>query len=218
MFNVHPSRAYLFRVHLFRVHLSKVHLRLSLLLLLLPIGLLLALSGAQPAGAASATATPRPPRPAATVTPSVTPSVTAAKPLTSTGATTTTQAATVVTAATALTATVTAPVALDARAAAGREVYLKNYCGICHTLAAAGTNGTFGPSHNGIATAAKQRIADPSYGGKAVTVVQYLRESIVEPTLFAAPGYAYTSHPMPSYAHLPKRDLDALIYFLLQQK
>lgn len=97
-------------------------------------------------------------------------------------------------------------------------MYLQNYCGICHVLAAAGTRGTFGPSHDGLATTAKQRIADPAYRGKAVTVVQYLRESIVDPAAYAVPGYAHTSHPMPSYAHLPKRDLDALIYFLLQQK
>ncbi len=108
--------------------------------------------------------------------------------------------------------------AQEQRAAAGRQVYLQNYCGICHALAAAGTNGSFGPSHNGIATTARQRIADPAYRGNAATVVQYLRESIVEPAAYAAPGYAHTSHPMPSYAHLSKRDLDALIYFLLQQK
>lgn len=108
--------------------------------------------------------------------------------------------------------------AQEQRAAAGRQVYLQNYCGICHTLAAAGTNGSFGPSHNGIATTARQRITDPAYGGNAATVVQYLRESIVAPAAYAAPGYAHTSHPMPSYAHLSKRDLDALIYFLLQQK
>jgi hypothetical protein len=110
------------------------------------------------------------------------------------------------------------PAVQDKRLAAGRQVYLQNYCGICHTLAAAGTRGTFGPIHDGLATTAKQRIADPAYEGKAVTVVQYLRESIVEPAVYATPGYTHTSHPMPAYAHLPKRDLDALIYFLLQQK
>jgi mono/diheme cytochrome c family protein len=111
-----------------------------------------------------------------------------------------------------------APAQQDKRVAAGRQVYLQNYCGICHTLTAAGTRGTFGPAHDGIATTARQRLADPSYRGKAVTVIQYLRESIVEPAAYATPGYVYTSHPMPTYAHLPKRDLDALIYFLLQQK
>ena len=194
----------MFNVRLSKVHLPKVHLRLLLLLLLLPFGSLLGLSRARPVTAATAAGTPRPPAPTATVTTSVTATVTAT--------------VTAVTPTAALTPTVTTPIALDARAAAGREVYWHNYCGICHTLAAAGTNGTFGPPHNGIAATAKQRIADPSYTGKAVTVVQYLRESIVEPSVYAAPGFAYTSHPMPSYAHLPKQDLDALIYFLLQQK
>ena len=113
---------------------------------------------------------------------------------------------------------VTPVAAQDKRAAAGRDVYLKNYCGICHTLLAAGTQGTFGPPHDGVATAARQRLADPSYTGKAVTVVQYLRESLVEPAAYAAPGYSYTSHPMPAYTYLPKHELDALVYFLLQQK
>jgi mono/diheme cytochrome c family protein len=112
----------------------------------------------------------------------------------------------------------TVPAAQEGRAAAGRQVYLQNYCGICHSLAAAGTRGTFGPPHDGLATTARQRLADPAYTGEAMTVVQYLRESIVLPGIYASPGYAHTSHPMPAYAHLPKRDLDALIYFLLQQK
>jgi mono/diheme cytochrome c family protein len=110
------------------------------------------------------------------------------------------------------------PTLVNKRAEAGKQVYLKNYCGICHTLAAAGTRGTFGPPHDRVATIAKQRIADSSYRGEAKTVVQYLRESIVNPAAYASPGYTYTSHPMPSYAHLPKQDVDSLIYFLLQQK
>ena len=110
------------------------------------------------------------------------------------------------------------PAVQDKRAAAGREIYLKNYCGICHALATAGTRGTFGPPHDGLATTARERIADPAYTGEAVTAAQYLRESIVEPAIYASPGYIYTSHPMPTYSHLPRRDLDALIYFLMQQK
>ncbi len=110
------------------------------------------------------------------------------------------------------------PAVVDKRATVGQQVYLKNYCGICHALAAAGTRGTFGPPHDHVATIAKQRIANSGYRGEATTVVQYLRESIITPSAYAAPGYAYTSHPMPSYAHLPKQDVDALIYFLLQQK
>ena len=106
----------------------------------------------------------------------------------------------------------------DRRAAGGRQVYLQNYCGVCHTLAAARTHGGFGPPHDHMAATARQRISDPAYSGQATTVIQYLRESIADPAAYAAPGYLYTSHPMPSYAHLPRRDLDALLYFLLQQK
>jgi cytochrome c5 len=107
---------------------------------------------------------------------------------------------------------------LDGRALAGRQVYLKQYCGLCHTLTAAGTTGPFGPPHDHLATTARQRIRDPAYGGKAVTVAQYIRESIVAPKAYAVPGFGHTSHPMPEYSFLPKADIDALVYFLLQQK
>lgn len=75
------------------------------------------------------------------------------------------------------------PVTEGTRVAAGRQVYLQNYCGICHTLAAAGTHGAFGPPHDGIAATARQRLADPDYSGKAVTVIQCLSVVSQRPTL-----------------------------------
>lgn len=172
-----------------------IHPRLLLLLSLLPFILPAVLIIVQPADAV--TPTPVPPKP----TLAGTRSITSTASITATGA-----------------ITPTTPAAFDKRAAAGQQVYLKNYCGICHSLATAGTTGRFGPPHNGIATIAKQRIADPAYTGEAVTVVQYLRESLVEPRAYITPGYEHTSHPMPPYGQLPKADLDALVYFLLQQK
>jgi nitric oxide reductase subunit C len=105
-----------------------------------------------------------------------------------------------------------------ARLAAGKAVYLANYCGVCHTLASAGTAGVFGPSHERIGRTAAQRIADPSYKGAARTAAEFIRESIVAPSAYFAPGAANGRHPMPSYAHLPQADLDTLVYFLLQQR
>ncbi len=104
-----------------------------------------------------------------------------------------------------------------ARLAAGKAVYLANYCGVCHTLAAAGTAGIFGPSHERMGRTAVQRIAAPSYTGAAATAADYIRESIVAPAAYFAPG-ANARHPMPPYAHLPRADVDALVYFLLQQQ
>ncbi|HHY56668.1 MAG TPA: cytochrome c [Chloroflexi bacterium] len=104
-----------------------------------------------------------------------------------------------------------------ARLAAGKAIYLANYCGICHTLAAAGTTGAFGPSHEHIGSIAAQRIASTAYTGAAKTAADYIRESIVAPAAYFAPG-ANPRHPMPPYAHLAREDVDALVYFLLQQQ
>lgn len=110
-----------------------------------------------------------------------------------------------------------APTVDAALLAMGKAIYLANYCGICHTLAAAGTAGIFGPSHEQMGRTAAQRIASPSYTGAATTAADYIRESIVAPAAYFAPG-ASGRHPMPSYAHLPRADVGALTYFLLQQQ
>jgi hypothetical protein len=120
-----------------------------------------------------------------------------------------------------LTLTVTSsmgPVVDQQLAEKGRALYLKLYCGICHTLPAAATGGKFGPTHDHIATTAQTRVADPNYKGAAHTAEQYLLESITTPRAYLVTGFANTSHPMPTYAHLGMSDLDALVYFLLQQK
>ena len=100
---------------------------------------------------------------------------------------------------------------------AGMATYRAQYCGVCHTLAAAETHGTFGPEHDGMGAIAAARIADSSYSGAATTPAEYVRESIVEPHAYIVSGYATTSHRMPSYAHLDAATLDGLIAFLLSQ-
>lgn len=110
------------------------------------------------------------------------------------------------------------PSAADpATLAAGLAVYRAQYCGVCHTLTAAETRGTFGPLHDGLGATAVERLADPNYHGKATTAAEYIHESIVDPQVFSVPGYATTSHRMPSYAHLDAATLDALVAFLLAQ-
>jgi hypothetical protein len=99
----------------------------------------------------------------------------------------------------------------------GVIVYRTNYCGVCHELPAAGTRGTFGPSHVGMGAIAAERIADPAYGGQATSPAEYLAESILQPTAYLVPGYATTAHPMPSFAHLPEADITALVNLLLAQ-
>lgn len=105
----------------------------------------------------------------------------------------------------------------EALVARGVEVYRANYCGSCHTLAAAQTRGTFGPAHNNAALAAAEHLALESYSGAATTPAEYIRESIVEPGVFYTPGYETTNHHMPAFTHLSPEDIDAIVYLLMQQ-
>lgn len=100
----------------------------------------------------------------------------------------------------------------------GYTVYRAQYCGVCHTLASAGTKGTFGPPHDGMAATASERIADPHYSGEAASSADYLYESLVKPEIFIVDGYASSSHRMPPYTHLAEQDLRALVEFLLAQQ
>ena len=100
----------------------------------------------------------------------------------------------------------------------GKQVYLSQYCGVCHALAAAGTGGVFGPVHDGIGRHANERIADPRYKGSATTAEDYIRESVVAPSIFIAAGTGPGHQAMPSFAHLPSADIDAVVYFLSQQR
>ncbi len=100
----------------------------------------------------------------------------------------------------------------------GREVYQEQFCGTCHTLTSAETAGMFGPTHDGMAKTAEDRLIDPSYAGSAETAEAYLLESIVEPAAFRAPGFERTRFVMPSYQHLPDEDIDALVEMLMRER
>jgi mono/diheme cytochrome c family protein len=112
---------------------------------------------------------------------------------------------------------ITQPEISPALGAEGLQIYRDQYCGICHQSTAAGTGGTFGPTHDGLATAAAQRIQDASYHGAATTVAGYLHESLIEPQRYIVPGYELTPHRMPSYSFLTAQQLDALVKFLHEQ-
>ena len=100
----------------------------------------------------------------------------------------------------------------------GREVYQEQFCGTCHTLTSAETAGMFGPTHNGMAKIADDRLLDPGYAGSAETARAYILESIVEPAAFRAPGFERTRFVMPSYQHLPEEDIDALVEMLMRER
>lgn len=107
------------------------------------------------------------------------------------------------------------PTADAAMIEAGLGVYRAAYCGVCHTSAAAGTAGTFGPPHDGLEATAAARVADPGYTGQAKTPAGYLYESLLHPDAFYTPGYGASMHRMPPFTHLSQADLDTLVAFLL---
>lgn len=102
--------------------------------------------------------------------------------------------------------------------AKGRSLYTALGCSGCHSLPAIGAAGTFGPSHQHVATNAAQRIKDPGYTGNAKTPEEYLHESIVSPDAYEAPEFRVYKYAMPSFKSLSDADVDALVAFLMQQK
>ncbi len=100
----------------------------------------------------------------------------------------------------------------------GLQVYKDQFCGICHQLGAAGTGGSFGPTHEGLGSTALSRVSEQGYGGAATNAKEYIRESIVDPKAFIVPGYGITSHPMPAYDFLSEDQILALVQMLLAQE
>jgi mono/diheme cytochrome c family protein len=100
----------------------------------------------------------------------------------------------------------------------GLAVYREQYCGLCHRLDRAETGGVFGPSHNGFAAIAAQRIQADDYTGRATTAAAYVRESILTPNMYLVPGYEATQFHMPAYKNLTPEDLEALVQLLLSEE
>ena len=91
-----------------------------------------------------------------------------------------------------------------ANLAAGKAAFTDNGCNACHTLAAAGSNGTVGPDLDKL----------KAYAAAAnMPLEQFIHESIVKPNAYIEKGYAKGVMPE-SFASLPKSTLDALVAFL----
>ena len=101
---------------------------------------------------------------------------------------------------------------------AGLAVYGKQYCGTCHVLDTAGSTGAFGPTHNGMAAIAAQRVRNPNFTGSASTAEEYILESIVDPTVYVVSGYERSRSRMPAYGNLSEVEIGALVNLLLQER
>lgn len=77
------------------------------------------------------------------------------------------------------------------------EIFTRAGCPVCHTIPGIpGANGQVGPALV-LGTTGARRLVDPSYGGTARTVREYIVESVVDPAAFVAPGFP--DRTMPSW-------------------
>lgn len=89
-------------------------------------------------------------------------------------------------------------------AAGGKSVFAANGCSSCHTFKPAGATGKIGPDLDNL----------PQYAKKAGKPLDaFIRESIVNPNAYIAPGYSANVMPN-TFGTLPKAQLDALVAFL----
>jgi cytochrome c oxidase subunit 2 len=92
-------------------------------------------------------------------------------------------------------------------AASGKAVFTANGCGSCHTLTAAGSTGTVGPNLDKLPAEAK---------GAGQPLEPFIRESIVNPNKYIAPGYPAGVMPQNFGQTISKPDLDSLVQYLVQ--
>src|SRR5438552_11123634 len=87
-------------------------------------------------------------------------------------------------------------------AAAGKALFASNGCNSCHTFKPAGATGKIGPDLDKLPQYAKT-------AGKPLPA--FVHESIVSPKAYVEKGFQPV---MPSFASLPKSQVDALVAFL----
>jgi cytochrome c oxidase subunit 2 len=86
----------------------------------------------------------------------------------------------------------------------GKQLFVSNGCDGCHTFKPAGASGTVGPDLDKLPQFARQ-------AGQPLE--QFIRESIVKPDAYIAPGYQKGIMPG-TFGSLPPSQIDALVKFL----
>jgi cytochrome c oxidase subunit 2 len=100
----------------------------------------------------------------------------------------------------------------------GKAVFQQYGCAVCHTLAAAGAAGQVGPSLDGIGTKAASIIKEAGYHGQAKDAAGFIKESIVSPNAYVAPGFQPNVMPQDFGKQMSAQQLDALVQYLAGQK
>jgi cytochrome c oxidase subunit 2 len=93
-----------------------------------------------------------------------------------------------------------------APAEAGKATFASNGCDSCHTLSAAGANGTVGPNLDKLPAYAK---------GAGKPLPDFIRESIVKPDAYVEHGYPPNVMPKTYGSQLSKSQLDGLVSYLI---
>ncbi len=88
--------------------------------------------------------------------------------------------------------------------AAGKTIFVNNGCNGCHTFKPAGASGKVGPDLDKLSESAKA-------AGKPLD--DFIRQSIVDPNAYIAPGYPKGVMPE-TFASLPKDQIAALVKYL----
>lgn len=97
------------------------------------------------------------------------------------------------------------------------EIFTKAGCPVCHTIPGIpGASGQVGPALT-LGVTGGQRLADPSYRGKAATVHEYVVESVVDPSVFVVPGYPERTMPVWYGAKLSALALQKIAEYLEHQ-
>lgn len=100
------------------------------------------------------------------------------------------------------------------------EGFTKGGCGACHVIPGIeNAVGTIGPDLSEIGIKAEAQLSNSHYMGTANTVLEYLREALVDPNAHIStecPGGTCASGLMPSYAdsNLNEAEIDAMINFM----
>jgi mono/diheme cytochrome c family protein len=92
---------------------------------------------------------------------------------------------------------------------AGKAVFTSSGCAACHTLTAAGATGKIGPDLNSL-TAEAAKAGEP--------LEAFVKESIVSPSAYIAPGYKDGIMPPNFGQSLKPQQLADLVAFLNQSK
>lgn len=97
------------------------------------------------------------------------------------------------------------------------EIFTKAGCPVCHTIPGIpGANGQIGPPLT-LGVTGAQRLANPSYQGRASTVHEYVVESVVDPSVFVVPGYPERTMPVWYGAKLSALALEKIAEYLEHQ-